>query len=150
MTAAQENLPARGDPINAKEVKFNSCRFRSSTAIIALYHTPMAKADRQPLPCMFTANIAFKETLSIKAPEHGPDISREHSLKDGVFIVMSIESDNGWHLLASPSLSNFGADWSVCLWPSLLNFSPISPQLFGGEQNVLRDNLLQIRTRLKL
>lgn len=42
--------------------------------------------------------------LSFKAPEDGPDISREHSLKDGVFIMMSIESDNNSsHLLASPS-----------------------------------------------
>lgn len=52
---------------------------------------------------MFTANIAFKETPSFKAPEDGPDISREHSLKGGVFIVKSIESDNNSsHLLASP------------------------------------------------
>lgn len=36
------------------------------------------------------------------APEDGPDISREHSLKGDVFIVMSIESDNSSHLLASP------------------------------------------------
>lgn len=76
---------------------------RSSTAIIILHHALMAKADRQPAPCMFTANIAFKETPSFKAPEDGPDISREHSLKGGVFIVKSIESDNNSsHLLASP------------------------------------------------
>lgn len=51
---------------------------------------------------MFTANIAFKETPSFKAPEDGPDISREHSLKGGVFIEMPIESDNNTsHLLAS-------------------------------------------------
>lgn len=52
---------------------------------------------------MFTANIAFKETPSFRAPEDGPDILREHSLKGGVFIVMSIESDNNSsHLLGSP------------------------------------------------
>lgn len=63
----------------------------------------MEKADRQHPPCMFTANIAFKETLSFMAPEENYDILREHSLKRGVFIVMSIESDNNSsHLLASP------------------------------------------------
>lgn len=67
------------------------------------HHALMAKTDRQPQPCMFSANIAFKETPSFKAPEDGPDISKEHSLKGGVFIVMSIESDNkNSHLLSSP------------------------------------------------
>lgn len=88
-----------------KKVKFTSCRCRSSAAIIILHHALMAKADRQPPPCMFTDNIAFKETPSFKAPENGPDISREHSLKGAVFIVMSIESDNNsLHLPASLTL----------------------------------------------
>lgn len=47
-------------PINVKKVEFDSCRCRASTAIIILHHALMAEADRQPLPCMFTANIAFK------------------------------------------------------------------------------------------
>lgn len=52
---------------------------------------------------MFTANIAFTETLSFTAPEENYDILREHSVKRSVFIVMSIESDNNRsHLLASP------------------------------------------------
>lgn len=72
----------------------------------------MAKADRQPPPCMFTANIAFKETPSFKAPEDGPDISREHSLKGGVFIVMSIESDNNSsRSLASPHCPTSAGRW---------------------------------------
>lgn len=63
----------------------------------------MATADRQPLPCLLSVNIAFKETPFFKAPEYGPDISREHSLKGCIFIVMSIESDNNnSHSLASP------------------------------------------------
>lgn len=85
-----------------KEVKFSSCRCHSSTAIIILQCAVMAEADRQLLPCMFTATFAFKEMPFFKAPEDGRDISREHSLKGGFFIVMSIESDNSsLHLLAS-------------------------------------------------
>lgn len=62
----------------------------------------MAKSDRQPPPSLISANIAFKETPFFKAPEDGPDISREHSLKGGIFIVMSIENDNNnSHSLAS-------------------------------------------------
>lgn len=57
LTTAQQNLPASEDAINVKKVKFSSCRCRSSTAIIIINYALMAKADRQPLPCMFTANI---------------------------------------------------------------------------------------------
>lgn len=47
-------------PNKCEKVEFDSCRCRASTAIIILHHALMAEADRQPLPCMFTANIAFK------------------------------------------------------------------------------------------
>lgn len=53
----------------------------------------MAAADRQLLPYMFTADIAFKKMPSFKALEDRPDILRELALKGGIFTVMSIESD---------------------------------------------------------
>lgn len=65
LTTAQQNLPGGDDPINVRKVRFSSCRCGTSTAIIILNHALMEKADRQRLPCMFTANIAFKETSSI-------------------------------------------------------------------------------------
>lgn len=95
LTMAQQHLTAGDDPINVNKVKFNSCRCSSSTAIIILYRALLQK----PPPCMFTAHIAFKETPSFKAPEDGLDISREHSLKGGIFIERSIESDSA-HSLA--------------------------------------------------
>lgn len=65
LTKAQQKLPAGEDPINVKKAKFNYCRCLTSTAIIILNLALMEKADRQHPPCMFTANIAFKETSSI-------------------------------------------------------------------------------------
>lgn len=46
-------------------------------------------------------------TAYFKAPEDGLDISREHSLKGAVFIVMSIESDNN---ILGPSYFFFFSD----------------------------------------
>lgn len=54
----------------------------------------MAEADRQLLPYMFTADIAFKKMPSFKALEDGPDILRELALKGDIFTVTSTESDN--------------------------------------------------------
>lgn len=86
----------------------------------------MAEADRQPPPCMFTANIAFKETPSFRAPEDGPDISREHSLKGAVFIVMPIESDNNsLHLPASPYYTTFEEMEVVFFDPPYFLFQPL-------------------------
>ena len=115
-------------PINVKKVEFDSCRCRASAAIIILHHALMAEADRQPLPCMFTANIAFKRRCPSQAPEDGPDISRERSMKGGVFIVMSIENDNnGSRLPASALFPDFGADGCVCVGPVVLHVHRGSP-----------------------
>ncbi|KAG7519120.1 hypothetical protein JOB18_001677 [Solea senegalensis] len=103
------------------------------------YHPPprsddrWQKADRQPLPRLFTANIAFKEMLSVKAPEHGPDIAKDPSLKDGVFIVTPTESDNSWHLPAFPEHLTL-AHTEVFVF-DLLYFSLHLPKLFKLSAN---------------
>lgn len=76
-----------------QRVKFIPCWNHFCTVIIILLHVLMAEADRQLLPYMFTADIAFKKP-SFKVLEDSPDILRELALKGDIFTVTSIKSDS--------------------------------------------------------